>query len=77
MKVYKFERTVLSDAPGWECDFYKSNDITGTWMTERGCMVAILEKDFAYCQEILELLDEYALEELLLKEDVYCQFIDE
>jgi len=77
MKTYSFVRTVISDSPGWECDYYKSDDINGSWMTERGCMIAILHQDLGYEKEILDLIDEYSLDQLLLENKIYCQFVEE
>lgn len=76
MKTFKFVRTIVSDSPGWECDFYKSEDINGVWMTERGCMVAILS-ELGYEVDVLDYLDEYSLDQLLLENNIYCQFVED
>ena len=76
LRLYTFSRVVLSDTPGFEMDFYKSDDVNGSWMTERGCLCAILNQDYGYGLDVLHFMDEYTLDKELLDLGVYCVFLD-
>ena len=76
MRKIVFNRVVLSDAPGYEMDYYHSEDVDGTCITQRGAFVLVLEQLFNYVKEDLDLVDEFILERMLLEHDVYVCFED-
>lgn len=78
MKIYKFDTIEYSNEPGWEFHLYKSDDVNGSWCSERSCFVAALEDYGAkYDPEELNLFSVYTLEQICLQNDIYVQFIDD
>ena len=76
MNKFTFHRTVMSDLPGYEMDYYSCDDFEGTWITPRGCMVAVLCNLFGYSEEDFVEASEYTLEMMLLDNDIYVCFED-
>lgn len=78
MKVYSFDMTEYCNDPGNEMVLYTSNDVNGSWCSERGCFIAAL-KDHGvdYDFEEWEMFDIMFLEDIALRKGLYIKFVDD
>lgn len=77
MRVFEFILESISDEPGWEMDIYKSNDLNGTWCSERSCLEAVVVDQQLADPSVAMLMFEIELDKLLLENNIFVMFVEE